>query len=133
MRRLSGTDSLFLAGETPAWHQHVAGLAVVDPADAPGFGFDAVKKTVEERLPLVPKFMWKLREVPLGLDRAVWVDDAELRHRPPHPPRHVPRRAVPRDGRGRRGDDPRHASSTVASRCGSSGISTVSSTVASAW
>jgi diacylglycerol O-acyltransferase / wax synthase len=78
MRRLSGTDSLFLAGETPAWHQHVAGLVVVDPTDAPGFGFDAIKKTVEERLPLVPKFMWKLREVPLKLDRAVWVDDANF-------------------------------------------------------
>ncbi len=78
MQRLSGTDSLFLAGETPAWHQHVAGLVVVDPTDAPGFGFDAIKKTVEQRLPLVPKFMWKLREVPLKLDRAVWVDDASF-------------------------------------------------------
>jgi diacylglycerol O-acyltransferase len=75
MRRLSGTDSLFLAGETPAWHQHVAGLVIVDPTGVPGFGFDAIKKTVEERLPLVPKFMWKLRELPLKLDRAVWVDD----------------------------------------------------------
>ena len=65
MRRLSGTDSLFLAGETPAWHQHVAGLVIVDPTGVPGFGFGAIKKTVEERLPLVPKFMWKLRELPL--------------------------------------------------------------------
>ncbi len=78
MQRLSGTDSLFLAGETPAWHQHVAGLVVVDPAGVPGFGFDAIKKTVGERLPLVPKFMWKLRELPLRLDRPVWVDDASF-------------------------------------------------------
>jgi WS/DGAT/MGAT family acyltransferase len=78
MQRLSGTDSLFLAGETPAWHQHVGGLVIVDPADAPGFGFDAIVKTVHERLPLVPKFRWKLRERPLKLDRAVWVDDADF-------------------------------------------------------
>ncbi len=78
MQRLSGTDSLFLAGETPAWHQHVAGLAIVDPTGVPGFGFDTVRKTVAERLPLVPKFTWKLRSVPLNLDRPVWVDDASF-------------------------------------------------------
>ena len=42
MRRLSGTDSLFLAGETATWHQHIGGLSIVDPTDAPGFGFDAL-------------------------------------------------------------------------------------------
>jgi len=78
MQRLSGTDSLFLAGETRAWHQHVAGLAVVDPTGVPGFGYDAIRKTVEERLPLVPKFMWKLRELPLRIDRPVWVDDPDF-------------------------------------------------------
>jgi diacylglycerol O-acyltransferase len=83
VRRLSGTDSLFLAGETPAWHQHVAGLVILDPRDAPAFGFETVVRTVGDRLPLVPKLTWKLKSVPLGLDRAVWVDDAEfdlLRH-----------------------------------------------------
>ncbi len=76
MRRLSGTDALFLAGDTPSWHQHVGGLVVVDPAGVEGFGYDAIVKTVHERLPLVPKFTWKLREKPLRVDRPVWVDDA---------------------------------------------------------
>ena len=75
VRRLSGTDSLFLAGETPAWHQHVGGLTIVDPTGVAGFGFDALCRNVARRLPLVPKLTWKLKEVPLGLDRAVWVDD----------------------------------------------------------
>ena len=35
---MSGTDSLFISGETPTWHQHVAGLVVVDPSEVPGFG-----------------------------------------------------------------------------------------------
>ena len=78
MRRMSGTDSLFVSGETPTWHQHVGGLVILDVADAPGFGFDAVLRTVGDRLPLIPKLTWKLKPVPLGLDRAVWIDDAEF-------------------------------------------------------
>jgi diacylglycerol O-acyltransferase / wax synthase len=78
MRRMSGTDSLFISGETPTWHQHVGGLVILDVAGVPGFGFDAVVRTVSDRLALIPKLTWKLKPVPLGLDRAVWVDDAEF-------------------------------------------------------
>jgi diacylglycerol O-acyltransferase len=78
MPRLSGTDSLFLAGETPNWHQHVAGLVVLDPNGVPGFGYGHVAKLVAERLPLIPKLTWKLKTVPMGLDRAFWVDDEEF-------------------------------------------------------
>src|ERR1700722_13798239 len=31
MKRLTGTDALFLSLETPNWHQHVGGLTVIDP------------------------------------------------------------------------------------------------------
>jgi WS/DGAT/MGAT family acyltransferase len=75
MRRLSGTDSLFLAGETPTWHQHVGGLTIVDPTNAPGFNFERLCHTIATRLPLIPKLTWKLKPVPLGLDRAIWIDD----------------------------------------------------------
>ncbi|HEY5014788.1 MAG TPA: wax ester/triacylglycerol synthase family O-acyltransferase [Acidimicrobiia bacterium] len=75
---MSGTDSLFLAAETPTWHQHVGGLTIVDPSSAPGFCFDSLVRTVGERLPLIPKLTWRLKPVPLGLDRAVWVDDTEF-------------------------------------------------------
>src|SRR5680860_18199 len=78
MRRMSGTDSLFISGETPTWHQHVGGLTILDAAEVPGFGFDAVLATVSDRLPLIPKLTWKLKPVPLGLDRSVWVDDADF-------------------------------------------------------
>ena len=93
MQRLSGTDSLFLAGETPAWHQHVAGLSIIDPSDAPDFSFDAVVAGVCDRLPLISKLTWKLREVPLGLHRAVWIADPDFDVR-----RHVRRIAVPTPG-----------------------------------
>ncbi len=78
MRRLAGTDSLFLAGETPSWHQHVGGLTIVDPSEAPEFGFDTLVRTVSERLPLIEKLTWRLKSVPLDLDRAVWIDDPDF-------------------------------------------------------
>lgn len=96
MKRLSGTDALFLSTETPAWHQHVGGLTVVDPAESDRFCFDEVRRTLLERLPRVPKFRWKLKEVPLRLDRAVWVEDQDF-----DIDKHLRRIAVPPPG-GRR-------------------------------
>ena len=55
MERLSGTDSLFLAGETPTWHQHVAGLTIIDPTGVADFSFDTVIRSIGDRLPLIPK------------------------------------------------------------------------------
>jgi Uncharacterised protein family (UPF0089). len=103
VRRLSGTDSLFLAGETPSWHQHVAGLTILDPSDSPDFGFEALMRTVGERLPLIPKLTWKLKSVPFGLDRAVWVDDPDF-----DITRHIRRLEVARPG------GPRQAAEAVA-------------------
>lgn len=94
--RLSGTDALFLSAETPSWHQHVGGLAIVDPCGSGRLSFEAVRDQTKERLALVPKFRWKLKEVPLHLDRPVWVEDKDFDIR-----RHVRRIAVPPPG-GRR-------------------------------
>jgi WS/DGAT/MGAT family acyltransferase len=96
MRRLSGTDALFLSTETPAWHQHVGGLTIVDPAESDRFSFDAVRDMTRDRIRLVPKYTWKLKEVPLHLDRAVWVEDPDF-----DISRHFRRIAVPPPG-GRR-------------------------------
>ncbi len=92
MKRLTGTDALFLSLETPSWHQHVGGLTILEP-DASGFSFDLLQQRIEERLRLAPKFRWKLREVPLGMDRPVWVDDPSFDVR-----RHIRRIAVPAPG-----------------------------------
>ena len=78
MKRLSGTDALFLSMEQANWHQHVGGLTVIDRSDAPEFDFLAMREILIERLPLAPKFRWKLHPVPLDLDRPVWVDDDDF-------------------------------------------------------
>jgi WS/DGAT/MGAT family acyltransferase len=96
MKRLSGTDALFLSTETPAWHQHVGGLTIVDPSESGRFGFDEVRRTLLERIVRVPKFRWKLKEVPLHLDRAVWIEDSDF-----DVDKHFRRIAVPSPG-GRR-------------------------------
>lgn len=93
MRRLSGTDALFLALEKPAWHQHVAGLTIVEPGEDSRLNFETFKETLLERIPRAPKFTWKLKEVPFGLDRPVWVEDEDFDIR-----RHLRRIAVPGDG-----------------------------------
>ena len=92
MKRLGGTDALFLSLETPSWHQHVGGLSIVDPGDR-HIAFDEFVLKVTERLPYAPKFRWKLKETPLGLDRPMWVDDEGFDVR-----RHVRRIGVPSPG-----------------------------------
>lgn len=102
MRRMSGTDSLFLAGETPTWHQHIAGLAIFDPSETPDLSYEKIAETVWSRLSLVPKLTWKLKTVPLGLDRAVWVDDEAFDLR-----RHFHHATVPAPG------GPRETAATI--------------------
>src|SRR5919112_291844 len=80
MRQLTSLDAQFLALETPRQAGHVGGVAILDPATAPGGVLDCgnMKRLLEERLPLLPPFRWKLAEVPLGLDYPYWVDDDEF-------------------------------------------------------
>ncbi|HMC38531.1 MAG TPA: wax ester/triacylglycerol synthase domain-containing protein, partial [Acidimicrobiales bacterium] len=92
MKRLGGTDALFLSLETTNWHQHVGGLSIVDPEDRT-ITFDDFIIKVDERLAYAPKFKWKLKETPFGLDRPLWVDDEEFDIR-----RHVRRIGVPSPG-----------------------------------
>jgi diacylglycerol O-acyltransferase / wax synthase len=93
MQRLSGTDALFLSTETPSWHQHVGGLTIIDPSESDRFSFEEVRGTLLERMDRVPKFRWKLKEVPLHLDRAVWIEDKDF-----DIDKHVRRIAVPPPG-----------------------------------
>ena len=75
MERFSGQDAIFLSMERPTWHQHTGGLLVFDPSDAPAFGFETFRQLVAERLPLAPRFACRVKEVPFGLDRPLWVKD----------------------------------------------------------
>jgi WS/DGAT/MGAT family acyltransferase len=76
--RLSGIDTAFLYGETPSWHMHVSAVSILDPATSEDFSFERLRSQIAERLPDVPQFRMKLREVPFGLHRPLLVDDPDF-------------------------------------------------------
>ncbi len=80
MRQLTSLDAQFLALESARQTGHVGGLAILDPSTAPGGTIDGadIQRLLEERLPALPPFRWKLAEVPLGIDFPYWVDDPDF-------------------------------------------------------
>jgi diacylglycerol O-acyltransferase / wax synthase len=75
VKRLSGMDAMFLSMEGTAWPQHTVGLMILDPSEAPGFGYDTLRSHLQSRLPYLPQFRRRIQQVPLQLDRPVWIDD----------------------------------------------------------
>ncbi|MCR9096822.1 MAG: wax ester/triacylglycerol synthase family O-acyltransferase [bacterium] len=79
MDQLTGLDNSFLLMETGAALGHVGSYATFDASDlAQGEFYAAFRKTLEERLHLLPPYRRKLAEVPLGLDRPYWVEDEDF-------------------------------------------------------
>ena len=73
--RLSGLDASFLHLEDGPAHMHVAGTTIFE---GPAPGYEEFRDHVASRLHLVPRFRQKLRFVPFGQGRPVWVDDPHL-------------------------------------------------------
>jgi diacylglycerol O-acyltransferase len=88
--RLSGLDTSFLNLERDGAHMHVASTSIFE-GPPPSHG--EFRDHIESRLHLVPRFRQKLRFVPLGQGRPVWVDDPHL-----NLDYHVRRTALPPPG-----------------------------------
>src|ERR687887_106306 len=88
--RLSGLDASFLNLETGPVHMHVASTTVFE---GPAPEYDEYRDHIASRLHLVPRFRQKLRFVPFGQGRPVWVDDPHLNLE-----YHVRRTALPPPG-----------------------------------
>jgi diacylglycerol O-acyltransferase / wax synthase len=94
MDRLSGLDASFLYLETPAQLMHVCGIVVLDPDTiSGGYSFDSFKDELERRVSAIPAFRRMLRQVPLGLDHPLWVNDDDF-----DVDRHVHRMGLPSPG-----------------------------------
>jgi diacylglycerol O-acyltransferase / wax synthase len=80
MRQLTSLDAQFLAIETPRAFGHVGGLAIYDPASAPGgeLAIRDVCRRISERIHLLPPFTQKLATIPLGLDLPYWIEDPDF-------------------------------------------------------
>lgn len=75
--RLHPVDVSFLSAETPTTPLHVGGLAILEP-DTSGLDVAGLRRRVEQRIALVPRFRQRVRWVPGGLAQPVWVDDARF-------------------------------------------------------
>ncbi len=80
MRQLGWQDHLFVVMESPRTPAHASYVSICDPSTSPKghVTFDDVTDTFERRLPLVPTFRRRLVRVPLGLDQAYWLEDADF-------------------------------------------------------
>ncbi len=82
--RLTPQDASFHRLESSSNPMHIGSLAIVrDPAPADDSGrapldYDGLVDLVENRLALVPRYRRKVREIPFGLGRPVWVDDGRF-------------------------------------------------------
>jgi diacylglycerol O-acyltransferase len=70
--RLTALDSSFLHLEDATSHMHVASVTIFE---GPPPSYEDFVAHIESRLALVPRYRQKLRSVPLGQGRPVWVDD----------------------------------------------------------
>jgi diacylglycerol O-acyltransferase / wax synthase len=73
--RLSGLDASFLHMERDGAHMHVASTIIFE---GPPLTHEDFRNHIASRLHLVPRFRQKLRNVPFGQGRPVWVDDPHL-------------------------------------------------------
>src|SRR4051794_16428426 len=79
MKQLSGVDASFLYMETATSFGHVSGLSIFEKPDIEGWSaYEAFRRQVERRLPLLEPFRRRMVEVPLQLDHPYWIEDPDF-------------------------------------------------------
>jgi diacylglycerol O-acyltransferase len=75
--RLSASDASFYHLEDSPTPMYVGTLSILrKPRN--GLSYETLLATVEQRLPQIPRYRQKVREVALGMARPVWVDDPDF-------------------------------------------------------
>jgi len=75
--RLSTTDASFYRLENTATPMYVGSLSILRQPRG-GLSYETLLETVEQRLPQIPRYRQKVREVTMNLARPVWVDDRDF-------------------------------------------------------
>jgi diacylglycerol O-acyltransferase len=75
--RLSASDASFFGLENSSTPMYVSSLSILRRPRS-GLSYETLLETVEHRLPQIPRYRQKVREVRFGLARPVWVDDRDF-------------------------------------------------------
>ena len=75
--RLSASDAAFFGLENSSTPMYVGSLSIVRKPRG-GLNYETLLATVEQRLPQIPRYRQKVRAVPFGLARPVWIDDDDF-------------------------------------------------------
>ncbi|MGB5112095.1 MAG: wax ester/triacylglycerol synthase family O-acyltransferase [Mycobacterium sp.] len=75
--RLSASDAAFYHLENSVTPMYVGSLSILRKPRA-ALSYESIVATVEQRLPQIPRYRQKVREVSLGLARPVWIDDGDF-------------------------------------------------------
>ena len=72
--RLSGSDTTFILDEAVE-SQHTLKIAVFDEESSRGFRFDRVSEALAAAVDVLPQMRWRVKSVPLWLNRPLWTTD----------------------------------------------------------
>ena len=75
--RLSASDASFYYRENTSTPMYVGSLSILRKPRS-GLSYDTLLETIERRLPQIPRYRQKVREVTFGVARPVWVDDPDF-------------------------------------------------------
>lgn len=90
--RLTALDASFLFMENATTPMHAGGLAIFSPPPG-GFDHERLVRLIRQRISYVPRYRMRVRDVPFGVARPVWVDDERF-----DVTYHVRRSALPKPG-----------------------------------
>jgi diacylglycerol O-acyltransferase / wax synthase len=76
IERMSPLDATFLHVEDGTSHMHIGSCAIMEGPAPP---YDDLVALIGSKLPLIPRYRQRVRFVPAGLGRPVWVDDPHFR------------------------------------------------------
>ncbi|MGV0625051.1 WS/DGAT/MGAT family O-acyltransferase [Mycolicibacter minnesotensis] len=77
VNRLSATEASFYRLENTTTPMYVQSLFILRNPRG-GLSYESLLETVERRLPQIPRYRQKIREVTMSLARPVWVDDRDF-------------------------------------------------------
>lgn len=79
MRRMDGLSAFLYHQEQSGAVMHTLKISIMDISEIPGgWNYELFRKSIAQRMHMLPMFRWKAMKVPFGLHHPVWVDDPDF-------------------------------------------------------